>query len=288
MTDLLVVGGVFLEVLDADRESHLRYGGSGLTAAVAAASLGAEVALAGSVGEEDEDAVRALLAVAGVDDSPLIATEGRSGTFLFAHEQDASHPWPLYKPADARPARTPDLPEARTVLAFGIPDYDPLALGWLKDHTPETLVWDRQGWLSRPRNDSLAASTPARMRVCVANRREAEAEFGRPEGTQPPLGFTVALIKDGRAGVRVIQQVGEERCEVDVPAFVVDTAETIGSGDVFGGAFAAAYAGGADLLNAVQVGCAGAAVSLARRMNLLGAEDRPQIEELLATRGVSL
>ena len=52
--DVLVVGGVFREVLKADTAPRLRYGGSGLTASVAAARFGARVALASYVGSEDE------------------------------------------------------------------------------------------------------------------------------------------------------------------------------------------------------------------------------------------
>ena len=52
--DVLVVGGIFREVFDADTKPSMRYGGSGLTASVAAARFGVETALASYVGTDDE------------------------------------------------------------------------------------------------------------------------------------------------------------------------------------------------------------------------------------------
>ncbi|MCL4553510.1 MAG: hypothetical protein M1305_08225, partial [Candidatus Marsarchaeota archaeon] len=67
MIDVLIVGGIFREILNGDTNATTRYGGSGLTASVAAARFGASVALASYVGSEDESAVRAELRAACVD-----------------------------------------------------------------------------------------------------------------------------------------------------------------------------------------------------------------------------
>jgi sugar/nucleoside kinase (ribokinase family) len=278
---LLVVGGVFREVLYADTTPRLRYGGSGLTAAIAAARLGANVSLAAAVGADDVDAVTATLEEAGVATSSLVVTRGASGTFLFPSFLDGAHPWPLYRPAESAPQAAPALPVADVALCFGVPDLDHLADGWLAGVTTKTLLWDRQGWLSRARDASGALSVAAGRHVYVANRAEAADDIGDGGGvlTQPPVGFAAALIKDGRNGVTVV----EGSATGHVPAATVATAQTIGSGDVFGGAAAAALAEGASLIDAARIGCAAAAVSLRRGDNLLQSADDDAVRELAQT-----
>lgn len=279
--DVVVVGGIFREVLDADTAPRLRYGGSGLTAAIAAARLGTNVTLAAAVGAEDADAITATLEEAGVATSSLVVTEGASGTFLFPSLQDAARPWPLYRPAESATPTAPAVPQADVILCFGVPDFDPLAEGWLAGATPHTLVWDRQGWLSRARDASAALAVAAGRHVYVANRAEAADEIGDSGVvlTGPPAGFAAAIIKDGRNGVSVV----EGAAAVHVPAATVETAQTIGSGDVFAGAVAAALATGASLIDATRVGCAAAAVSLRRGDNLLQANDDEAVRELAQT-----
>ena len=70
--DVLVVGGIFREVFDAATKPSMRYGGSGLTASVAAARFGVETALASYVGTDDEGAVHTILGEAGVDGGTVI------------------------------------------------------------------------------------------------------------------------------------------------------------------------------------------------------------------------
>src|SRR5687768_5359756 len=94
--DLLVVGGIFREILNGDTNPRMRYGGSGLGAAISAARLGVRVALASYVGRDDEDAVRSELRLAGVDDSFIISLPGLSGTFVFPTLQESQRPWPMY------------------------------------------------------------------------------------------------------------------------------------------------------------------------------------------------
>ena len=279
--EVLVVGGVFREVLDADTAPRLRYGGSGLTSAIAAARIGANVALAAAVGAEDFDAVAARLEESGVTTSSLVVTEGASGTFLFPSLADAAHPWPLYRPAEAAPQAAPTVPTADVILCFGVPDLDPLADGWLEGARPSTLLWDRQGWLSRARDASGALAVAAGRHVYVANLAEAADDIGYNGGrvTGPPAGFAAALIKDGPKGVRVV----EDNAWTHVPAATVSTAHTVGSGDVFAGAAAAALAGGANLSDAARIGCAAAAISLRRGDNLLRAADGDVAAKLART-----
>lgn len=286
--DVLVVGGIFREVLNADTTPSLRYGGSGLTASVAAARFGASVALASYVGAEDEEAVRAELQMASVDDSAVLSVVGASGTFVFPTHSDKMRPWPMYRPAEALPKELPQIPEADVVVMFGIPDCDPVELGWLgTGGNFGTVIWDRQGWLSRARDASTLLHVKTDRRIYVANELEAiedarVASIQEALLVQPPYGFDAAVVKRGAAGVIVIETANDVARQTIVPAFPVRTSSTIGSGDVFAGVFAAHLASGASIDTAAKWGCAAAAVSLATDQNLLNAEAYVQASKLIS------
>ena len=288
MMNVLVVGGIFREVLDADTSPRLRYGGSGLTASVAASRFGARVALASYVGSEDEEAVRAELQLAGVDDRAVLSVPGASGTFAFPTNEDQERPWPLYRPAESLPEEVPNIPCADIVVAFGIPDCDPVRLGWLGsvEHYA-TMIWDRQGWLSKARDAKAVLEIKVRKRIYIANELEAfeDARVGSLDQAilvQPPHGFDVAVIKRGENGVIVVEAGESKPSPTIVPAFSVSTSSTIGSGDVFAGAFAASLASGEAPVVASKWGCAAAAISLQANRNLLSAEACIQARELIS------
>jgi sugar/nucleoside kinase (ribokinase family) len=290
MIDVLIVGGIHREVLDGDTEPKPRFGGSGLTASVAAARFGAKVALAGFVGSEDEIGVRAELRVAGVDDSAVITVPGASGTFVFPARQDSEHPWPMYRPAEAVPHSVPSaIPKSRVVVVFGLPDFDAIAAGWLTGlGSDTTLLWDRQGWLSRARDSTSAITLTPERKVYLANSNEAIEDAGvELEGdalaVQPPTGFQASVIKRGIHGVVVIERTRSGVSRTDVQSFPVRAHSTIGSGDVFAGVLGARLSQGDQLPVSVRWGCAGAAVSLASGSNLLG-EDAFVRAESLAVR----
>ena len=285
--NVLVVGGIFREVLDADTSPRLRYGGSGLAASVAAARFGAQVALASYVGAEDEAAVRAELQLAGVDDGAVLSVPGASGTFAFpAHEADG-RPWPMYRPAESLPHEVPLVPNADIVLAFGIPDCDPVRLGWLGEPgNYGTVIWDRQGWLSNARDAEVILQIEAPKRIYIANELEAieDAHVGSLNEallSQPPRGFDVAVVKRGEDGVVVVETEKSSSGPVVVPAFRVNTRSTIGSGDIFAGAFAASLASGNPPVMAAKWGCAAAAISLRASQNLLAEGSYDQARELI-------
>ncbi len=204
--DVLVVGGIFREVFDADTRASMRYGGSGLTASVAAARFGVETALASYVGADDEGAVRTILGEAGVDGDTVIPVDGMCGIFAYAADQGHKQLWPMYRPAEAVPTMIPTLPESKVVLAFGFPDFDPLAEGWLDGLACQTtVIWDRQGWLSRARDASRVLRLGASKRIYLANEYEAavDARTSSIEETMAALpadGFAVAVIKRGERG----------------------------------------------------------------------------------------
>lgn len=286
--NLLVIGGVFREVLNGDTNPKLRFGGSGLTASIAAARFGATVALASYVGVEDEEIVRSELQIAGVDDSAVLSVPGASGTFVFPTQQDSNHPWPMYRPAESLPGEVPKVPRADIVLAFGIPDCDPVRMGWLgEEGSFATLIWDRQGWLSRTRGPEAILGVAAARRVYLASEMEALEDAGVSSLcdavlVQPPRGFSVSIVKRGDAGVVVVEgEEGDSRATA-VPAFYVDASSTIGTGDVFAGAFAACLAAGEPVVTAARYGCAAASISLRANQNLLTSEAYQQACELLS------
>ena len=285
--DVVVVGGVFREVLDGDTAPRLRYGGSGLTASIAAARFGARVALASYVGSEDEETVRAELELAGVDDRALIQLPGACGTFVFPTHEDPRRPWPMYRPAEQLPSQMPQLPKASTVVAFGIPDCDPVAIGWLGSGDEDvTMIWDRQGWLSRARDARAVVRLHACRRIYLANEREAIEDVGADSlaealAMQPPGGFDVAVVKRGDAGVIVVERDARGASQTPVPSFPVHSRSTVGSGDVFAGVLAARLAQGAPVASAARWACAAAAVALHTERNLLTSDACEQARELM-------
>ena len=286
--DVLVVGGIFREVLNADTKPRRRYGGSGLTSSVAAARFGARVALASYVGTEDERAVRAELEIAGVDDQAVLSVPGACGTFVYPTHEHLRQLGPMYRPAEAIPAEAPKIPPSNIIVTFGIPDFDPLREGWFSQlDCQATVIWDRQGWLSRARDTREVLRWNVSKRIYLASGDEAiedanVSSFDETLAIQPPRGFDIAVIKRGRAGVVVIEKaLGAINC-TSVPAFPVDTNSTVGSGDVFAGAFAARLALGDSMATAAKWGCAAAAVSLSDDQNLLSSQALAQANEMMS------
>lgn len=259
---VLVVGGIFREVLDADSTPRPRMGGSGLTAAIVAARLGAQTKLASYVGAEDAEAVFAMLDTANVDRVAIAVLPGASGTFVFPTKERAGQPWPMYRPAEAVPASLPSAGSADVALIFGIPDIDAIQAGSLMLGADGLLVWDRQGFLSRARDWRGAAALEPRRKVYLANLDEAQEEFPASSAEEtvaqlPPAGFAAAVVKCGAHGCIVIES---ER--TNVPGFPVDVHSTIGSGDAFAGALAAGLDSGLKLASAARRANAAAAAFL--------------------------
>ena len=288
MMDVLVVGGVFREVLDGDTEPRLRYGGSGLTASVAAARFGARVALASYVGSEDEETIRAELELAGVDDRALATVQGACGTFVFPTHEDRGRPWPMYRPAEQLPSRVPQIPEASIAVVFGIPDFDPVETGWLVEgDSRATIIWDRQGWLSRARDSEAVLRLRALRRIYLANEQEAIEDAGATSlaealAVQPPSGFDTAVVKRGDAGVIVADRGADGASQTPVLSFPVQARSTVGSGDVFAGVLAARLAQGEPVASAARWACAAAAVALRTERNLLTSDACAQARELMS------
>lgn len=261
-------------------------GGSGLTASVAAARAGASVALVSYVGEEDAPTVLSMLRRTGVDTEAVAVLPGASGIFVFAADHDDQVPQPRYRPAETVPLVLPKFASAATILIFGIPEVDPLVDSSVAAamSTNGTLIWDRQGQLSLTRGAAAAAALPARRRVYLANRREATDEYVLNDSNgsvDMPPGFDAAVIKDGVRGSLVIER-SEARIQRSlVPAFAISVLNSIGSGDVFAGVFAAALSKGETISDAALKASAGASAVLASGHNI-APPDLPELIEGIA------
>jgi ribokinase len=285
LIDVLVVGGIYREQF-LHRHPRSRVGGSGLVAAVAAASLGASTALAAAVGADDAEESGAILRKAGVDASAVEIMAGPSAGFVIGDEGEVQAPSVQFKDADSVPVLTHDPPRARIVLVFGMPDLDPFASGlvarWVDPQS--TLIFDRQGWLSKTKDAAAACGVVARSRIYLANVGEAAQEVGGATPQQllqhhPLPGFEYALLKNGRWGTTLLSS--QERTAI--PAFRVAAASTIGSGDVFAGALAAGLARSDDLRVAGTNAAAAAAVAISEVSPLLDSSAPVKIEAMVAT-----
>lgn len=284
MIDVLVVGGVYREHLSHPKPCS-RIGGSGLYAAAAAATFGASTALAASVGADDGEELSAILNTRGVDDSAVELRPGQSAAFVIDNEGEVQAPEVQFKNGTSAPGFSHDPPPARVVLVFGMPDLDPFALGlvarWVGAHS--TLLWDRQGWLSKTPDATAACGVAARSKVYLANIGEASQEAGGASVEQlvrnhPLPGFDWALLKNGRWGTTLLGP----GTQTAIPAFRVPVVSTIGSGDVFAGALAAGLAAGDDIQRASVTAAAAASVSISAASPLIGLTSRREIEGVVS------
>ena len=253
---LLVCGGIFIEEI-AGRTRRL--GGSGLTAALAAAGSGTDVSIAGWVGSGEADEAFALLDDAGVDRLGVQVLDGATTTYRIADPADLSMPLPGVIQGAVPQGSVPALPSCPVVLCFGTPGFDVVRARWLdRPASGATLLFDRQGSQSMIVGAAMAATIPASRRILIANVFEAVAETKQGSIAQavrhlPPEGYAAAVLKDGPWGVLIIDA---ERGEDSFGAHEVPVCGTIGSGDVFAGVLAAHVAAGNDLVPATGAAAA--------------------------------
>lgn len=261
---LLVCGGLFLEEIKG-REA--RIGGSGFTAAIAAARYGAEVTLAGWIGSADACEAFAILDAAGVDRRGVLVLDGATTRYRISDPIDLAMPEPSVTIGAVPCGRSPALPSAPVVLCFGTPGFDAIRSGWL-DRAAEgaVLLFDRQGSHSMVGGAEMAATVPAAQRILLGNAHEVIADNTVVDLTSalealPPTSFELALVKTGAWGViGVGPEAGDER---GFGAFDVPVRSTIGSGDVFAGVVSALVAQGTSVLDAVPEAVAAAGAWIA-------------------------
>jgi len=235
-------------------------GGKGANQAVAAARLGARVAMVGAVGGDDlaEEAL-ALLAGEGVDVSAVSRAAAPTGVALIAVDATGENQIAVASGANAE--LDPEEVE-RAVRAAG-----PGAV-LLGHEVPEAAVLAgaraAQGPVvlnpapARPLPEALVALGP----VLTPNAGEACELTGErdPETAARALASrtrAAVLVTLGARGVLVLEGDRAER----LPAPQVDAVDTTGAGDAFNGALATALAEGRDLRSAAAFAVAAAALS---------------------------
>jgi ribokinase len=226
-------------------------GGKGANQAVAAARLGAEVRFVGCVGNDEYGHVaRENLASFGVDVSDLRTVDDHTGVALIMVDKYGRNLITVAPGANlqAAPTGTCDI----ALLQLEVPFAKPQA---------ETLI------LNAAPADTIPLDG---VDVLIVNRLEAEQLSGRrePEQARP------ALLEQG-AG-EVIVTLGDQGVYDGAmhPAFPIKAVDTVGAGDAFVGAYAAALAAG----RTDPVGLAQAAAALT--CTRPGAQTVPSIDEV--------
>jgi len=199
----------------------------------------------------------------------------------------------MYRPAESVPSDLQITEPAHVYVVFGMPDLDPTASGGLDHLSREsTLLWDRQGWLSRTRDHLRVAQLPPAHKVYVANEDEACGDFNARTleelvPSMPPQNFQSAVIKRGSEGCVVIEGPTEQKSVSSVAGFPIETNDTIGSGDAFAGGLAAGIAAGALVREAAHFANAAASTFLKLGGDPLIPEFEESVRALAARMGDS-
>jgi sugar/nucleoside kinase (ribokinase family) len=271
--DLIAVGDVMLDgALPAPVAGgwvhgriELRAGGSAANAALAAARLGARVAVVGRVGADASGRlVTDTLAAAGVE--PLLAVDEAvpTGSVIVVGGTSV-----VADPGASARLVPGDLPEPLAARAVLVSGYSLLQAG------PEAAA---RAALERARADWLAVDAAsarlvaafgidrfldasATANVLLANDDEARALTGleaEPAALVLARRYRVVCIKLGRSGA--LASSGGDIARADVQP--LDRADTLGAGDAFAGGFLFSLAGGAELAEAIRAGCDTATAAL--------------------------
>jgi ribokinase len=258
-------------------------GGKGANQALAARRAGADVAMAGAVGD-DAFAPLALaeLEKAGVDLTRVRRVASPTGAAFIAVDAAGGNQIVVASGANAH-ARSADL--------AGFPPNGGFLLVQRETSEAETLAalrWARaQGWRTIV-NAAPSAGFPAGMLTLadflIANEHEiadvAEAPMATPEATARALarkGRTAIVLTLGAEGALAVQGDVVARARA-LPVRVVDTT---GAGDAFCGAFAAALDFGRPLDAALAFACAAGSLACETPGAQTGSPTRAAIEARL-------
>ncbi|WP_299045796.1 ribokinase [uncultured Tateyamaria sp.] len=276
MTDVFVAGSLHWDiVVDAPRLPGLdetlmghsvayRFGGKGGNQAVAAARMGASVAMAGLVGRDDAGRrLRAMMDASGVDHTQVFESDQPSGMSVAIVDENGEYGAVVVSGANMRlVADNIVLPPNLKVLLLQneVPESVNLALAKRSRDTARVIL-----------NAAPARALPGDLLSCidvlVVNRVEATALIGAEDGPLDAeaaaraicaMGPMSAVVTLGAEGLVVADASGAER----LSAFSVDTVSSHGAGDMFCGALAAEIAKGATVREACRFGAAAAALAV--------------------------
>jgi ribokinase len=248
-------------------------GGKGANQAVAAARLGARVAMVGRVGDDAAGArLRDGLAAEGVAvEHVAVDHDAPTGMALIAVDAGGENTIVVSPGANAR-VGPEDVERARDVLAEA-------AVTLIQHEIPPEAV---RAAIAAAGGLVILNPAPARalvasVDVLVPNRGELEALAGRSgdpaqlAGALPDARAVVVTL--GADGALVVE--GDRATTVAAPS--VRAVDTTGAGDAFCGALAQALAGGAALAEAVEWAVAAAGLSVTREGAQGGLPTREQM-----------
>ncbi|MEU8412450.1 ribokinase [Amycolatopsis japonica] len=241
-------------------DTILSPGGKGANTAVAAARLGADVALLGAVGDDPYgELLKRSLAESGVDTGSLRTSERPTGIAYITVTPDGENSILVSPGANSalRPEDV-DLDGAEiVVLSLEIPlETVEHAVAKAVDHHVKTL-------LNLSPAAELSAKTLRGLDVLLVNEHEAAFLLGG-EADFPKLldlGPKAAVVTLGAKGAAVVTADGV----TEVPSPKVEAVDTTGAGDAFAGALATSLAKGEQLVDAAREAVKVAAITVTRQ-----------------------
>jgi ribokinase len=257
-------------------------GGKGANQAVAAARLGAHVAMVGAVGDDDlgQEAL-ALLEHEGIDVSAVARLDAPTGVALIAVDAEGENQIAVASGANAEldPAAV-----ERTVRGAGTGT----AAVLLSQEVPEAAVLAGVRAARGPvvLNPAPVRALPAELAalgpILTPNAGEARELSGEeePETAARALAERTGapvVVTLGARGVLLLQDGEAER----LPAPRVEAVDTTGAGDAFTGALASELAAGADIRAAARFATAAAALSTQAAGAREGMPHRAAVEQVL-------
>lgn len=286
--EVFVVGALHLDVVvDAPHLPALdetvvgsgvayRFGGKGGNQAVAAARMGAKVAMAGRVGRDRFGGmILAALDEAGVERSGVLEVEGASGMSVAIVDARGEYGAVIVSGVN------------REIGEVAVPSSAKVVV--LQNEVPEAVnlrVAAAAGAARVVLNAAPAREIPerlmARVDVLVVNRGEAVALAGvaDPEAAAVSLrakGPGVVIVTLGGEGLVAASGAGVER----MAAPRVDVVSTHGAGDAFTGALAARLATGDGLMEALRFAQGAAALTVATAPDARGALSVAEVRAFL-------
>ncbi|MER6664756.1 ribokinase [Amycolatopsis japonica] len=241
-------------------DTILSPGGKGANTAVAAARLGADVALLGAVGDDPYgELLKRSLAESGVDTGSLRTSERPTGIAYITVTPDGENSILVSPGANSalRPEDV-DLDGAEiVVLSLEIPlETVEHAVAKAVEHRVKTL-------LNLSPAAELSAKTLQGLDVLLVNEHEAAFLLGG-EADFPKLldlGPKAAVVTLGAKGAAVVTADGV----TEVPSPKVEAVDTTGAGDAFAGALATSLAKGEQLVDAARKAVKVAAITVTRQ-----------------------